>query len=52
MTQLESAMTRLLIGFTMLIAYARIIEFVGFVFLCAGTVLDWHNGRGRAETGV
>lgn len=42
----------LLIGFTMLISYARIIEFVGFAFLCAGTALDWHNGRGRAETGV
>ena len=42
----------LLIGFTMLISYARIIELVGFVFLCVGTVLDWYNGRGRAETGV
>ncbi len=42
----------LLIGFTMLISYARIIEFVGFVFLCAGTVFDWQSGRGRAGTGV
>ncbi len=42
----------LLIGFTMLITYARIIEFAGFIFLCAGTVLDWYSGRGRAETGV
>lgn len=40
----------LLISFTMLISYARIVEFVGFVFLCAGTVLDWRNGRGRVET--
>ena len=42
----------LLIGFTMLISYARVIEFAGFVFLCAGTVLDWQSGRGHAETGV
>ena len=42
----------LLIGFTMLISYARMIELLGFVFLCAGTFLDWRNGRGRAEMGV
>lgn len=42
----------LLIGFTMLISYARVIEFAGFVSLCAGTVLDWHNGHGPVETGV
>lgn len=39
----------LLISFTMLISYAQIVELVGFFFLCAGTLLDWHNGRRRAE---
>lgn len=42
----------LLIGFTMWVSYAQIIEIVGFIFLCAGTVLDWRNGRGRAGTSV
>lgn len=42
----------LLIGFTMLISYARVIEFVGFVFLCGGTVLDWYHGRSQAEARV
>ena len=51
-TSAAVSLLALLIGFTMLISYARIIELVGFVFLCAGTVLDWHNGRGRAEVGV
>lgn len=42
----------LLIGFTILISYARLIELVGFVFLCTGTVLDWRNGRGHTEACV
>lgn len=37
----------LLIGFTMLVSYERIIELGGFVFLCAGTIVDWRIGRGR-----
>lgn len=40
----------LLIGFTMLVTYYRVIELVGFVFLCAGTVMDWRFGRSRSET--
>ena len=39
----------LLIAFTMLVSYERIIELAGFVFLCAGTVADWRMGRGRKE---
>lgn len=35
----------LLIAFTMLVSYERIIELVGFAFLCAGTLLDWRSGR-------
>lgn len=40
----------LVIGFTMLVSYDRIIEIVGFVFLCAGTVIDWRIGRRQVET--
>ncbi len=40
----------LLIAFTMLVSYDRIIELVGFVFLCAGTVIDWRIGRSQVET--
>ena len=39
----------LLIAYTMLVSYERTIELVGFVFLCAGTVVDWRIGRGRVE---
>lgn len=39
----------LLIAFTMLISYERIIELVGFGFLGAGTLVDWRIGRGRME---
>lgn len=39
----------LLIAFTMLVSYERIIELAGFVVLCAGTVADWRMGRGRKE---
>ena len=39
----------LLIAFTMLVSYERIIELVGFIFLCAGTVVDWRIVRGRVE---
>jgi hypothetical protein len=39
----------LLIGVTMLVAYNQIIEFAGFVFLCAGTVMDWRIGRSQKE---
>lgn len=39
----------LLIAFTMLVSYERIIELAGFVLLCAGTVVDWRTGRGRQE---
>lgn len=35
----------LLLGFTMLISYERIVELAGFVLLCAGTVLDWRIER-------
>ncbi len=38
-----------LIGFSMLVSYNQIIEFAGFVFLCAGTVLDWRSGRSQRE---
>lgn len=34
-----------LITFTMMVTYVRVIELVGFVFLCAGTFLDWRAGR-------
>ncbi len=37
----------LLIALTMLVSYDRIIELVGFAFLCAGTVVEWRIGRGR-----
>jgi arsenite methyltransferase len=40
----------LLIAYTMLVSYERTIELVGFVFLCAGTVVDWRTGRRRTET--
>lgn len=35
----------LLIAFTMLVSYERIIELVGFALLCAGTLVDWRIGR-------
>ncbi|MDT8854979.1 MerC domain-containing protein [Paracoccaceae bacterium Fryx2] len=35
----------LLIGFTMLVSYDRIIELAGFGFLCAGTIMDWRSRR-------
>lgn len=37
----------LLIAFTMVISYERIIELAGFAFLCTGTFVDWRIGRGR-----
>lgn len=37
----------LLIAFTMMVSYQRIIELSGFAFLCAGTFVDWRIGRGR-----
>lgn len=40
----------LLIGFAMLVFYNRIIELAGFVFLCAGTVMDWRIARNQIET--
>ena len=40
----------LLITFTMLVSYDRIIELLGFIFLCAGTVIDWRIGRSQVET--
>ncbi len=39
----------LLIAFTMMISYERLIELVGFAFLCAGTFVDWRIGRGRGS---
>lgn len=36
-----------LIAFILLISYERIIELVGFVFLGAGTLVDWRIGRGE-----
>jgi hypothetical protein len=39
----------LLIGFSMLVSYNQLIEFAGFVFLCAGTVMDWRIGRSQRE---
>jgi hypothetical protein len=39
----------LLIGFSMLVSYNQLIEFGGFVFLCAGTVLDSRSGRSKRE---
>lgn len=42
----------LLIAFTMMIFYERIIELVGFAFLCAGTFVDWRIGRGRRNDTV
>lgn len=39
----------LLIAFTMMISYERLIELVGFAFLCAGTFVDWRTGRGRGS---
>lgn len=37
----------LLIAFTMVISYERINVLAGFVFLCAGTFVDWRIGRGQ-----
>ena len=42
----------LLIAFSMLVSYDRIVEFAGFAFLCAGTVADWRIGRRRTEAGT
>lgn len=39
----------LLIAFTMMISYERLIELVGFAFLCVGTFVDWRIGRGRGS---
>jgi hypothetical protein len=39
----------LLIGVTMLVSYNQLIEFAGFVFLCAGTVMDWRIARNQQE---
>ena len=39
----------LLIGFSMLVSYYQLIEFAGFVFLCAGTVMDGRIGRSKPE---
>lgn len=39
-----------LIGFTMLVAYERLVELVGFACLGAGTFIDWRIGRGRRDT--
>lgn len=36
-----------LIGFSMLVAYERLVELLGFAFLGSGTFLDWRIGRGR-----
>lgn len=36
-----------LIGFTMFVAYERLVELIGFACLGAGTFLDWRIGRGR-----
>jgi hypothetical protein len=33
----------------MLVSYNQLIEFAGFVFLCAGTVMDWRIGRSKPE---
>lgn len=34
-----------MITYTMMAAYERVIELVGFVFLCVGTLLDWRAGH-------
>ena len=39
----------LLIGFSMLVSYNQLIEFAGFVFLFAGTAMDWRIGRSQRE---
>ncbi|MBW4976281.1 MerC family mercury resistance protein [Roseovarius mucosus] len=39
----------LLIAFTMMISYERLIELVGFAFLCVGTFVDWRIGLGRGS---
>lgn len=36
-----------MITLTMMIAYERIVELLGFAFLCVGTFLDWRAGRRR-----
>lgn len=35
----------LLIAYAMFVSYSPVIEFSGFIFLCAGTFLDWRKGR-------
>lgn len=34
-----------LITYTMMVTYERIIEIVGFAFLCVGTFMDWRAGH-------
>jgi hypothetical protein len=36
-----------MITYTMMVAYERIVELVGFAFLCVGTFLDWRAGRSQ-----
>lgn len=34
-----------MITFVMLVSYVRLIEFTGFMLLCAGIWFDWHGKR-------
>lgn len=40
-----------IITLTILVAYDRVLELIGFAFLCAGTFLDWRarSGEGRVR---
>ena len=39
-----------LIAFTMLASYSRLMEFGGFAFLVAGTLLDWRLGADQPDS--
>jgi len=44
-----AALGFVLIAFTMFVAYARIVELIGFACLGAGAFLDWRIARGRRQ---
>lgn len=41
-----------LITYTMMVTYERVIEIVGFAFLCVGTFLDWRAGHRQRRKNV
>lgn len=44
-----AALGFLLIAYAMFVSYSPIIELVGFLLLCAGTIIDWRVWRGQSR---